>query len=184
MPPEFHSRYNSPTMWLRFETHFRHPSTQWASGVFQETGLVVDSPDTPQSVRSRLLELRRFFNAHLPVPAKQQIDSKAIFWFKGAPDLAKPVRVSPWKRRPLTKLAARTPRVHIPSDRLIDRPKAAEVIARVQEVVDLLNKADVPARVITTSKPGYIVYEDEYQIAALPFRDTRRDVGIDGWLID
>jgi hypothetical protein len=93
-------------MYLRFETHFRHPSTQWASGIFQETGIVVDDPNTPAGLRTRLLELRKYFNTHLPAPAKQKIDRRAIFWFKNAVDLATPQRVSPWKRQPLTKLAA------------------------------------------------------------------------------
>ena len=167
---------------MRFETFFRHQATRWASGVFHEFGYVIDDPEQPEDIRRRLLELRPFFNQHLPAPKGQAIDRRAIFWFKMVPDLAAPGRVSPWKRRPLTKLAARTPRVAVPSDRLVDRPKASDVIARLHEAMELLNRAGVHTRAITTTKPGYVVFEDEYQIAAIPFRDLRAETGLDYFL--
>jgi hypothetical protein len=34
----------------------------------------------------------------------------------------------------------------------------------------LLRAKDVPVDILTTDRPGYIVFEDEYQVAAEPFR--------------
>jgi hypothetical protein len=36
----------------------------------------------------------------------------------------------------------------------------------------LLNKYDQEVSVIRTVRPGYVVYEDEHQVAAVPFADT------------
>jgi hypothetical protein len=57
-------------------------------------------------------------------------------------------------------------------------------VARVHEIVELLTRAGVHARLIATTKPGYIIFEDDYQIAALPFRDTRHESQVDDFLID
>ncbi len=39
----------------------------------------------------------------------------------------------------------------------------------------ILKRYDAVVEFIRTRKPGYIVYEDDQQIAAIPFRDTFRD---------
>jgi hypothetical protein len=49
---------------------------------------------------------------------------------------------------------------------------AAEYIGRARELAALLGRHGVPTRELRTGRPGYVVYEDEYQVAAVPFRDT------------
>ena len=46
-------------------------------------------------------------------------------------------------------------------------------LAYAREVVQMLAGHDVVVEMITTDRPGYIVYEDQYQIVAEPFADTR-----------
>lgn len=46
---------------------------------------------------------------------------------------------------------------------------AAEHIAHMRELVALLEHKDIAVEELRTDKPGYIVYEDEHQIAAIPF---------------
>jgi len=43
----------------------------------------------------------------------------------------------------------------------------------MQEMVAVLKRHDVPVQMIKTAKPGYIVYEDEFQIVAVPFADSK-----------
>jgi hypothetical protein len=46
----------------------------------------------------------------------------------------------------------------------------------MRELVALLVHKDVPVEELRTERPGYIVYEDEHQIAAEPFmQETLRD---------
>src|ERR1700730_5006273 len=50
------------------------------------------------------------------------------------------------------------------------KASAAEHIARAREGVARLAQHDIQSRMLTTDRPGYIVYEDEFQVAAEPFR--------------
>jgi hypothetical protein len=36
----------------------------------------------------------------------------------------------------------------------------------------VLEQHGVSVEMLRTSKPGYVVYEDRYQVVAVPFRDT------------
>jgi hypothetical protein len=47
-------------------------------------------------------------------------------------------------------------------------------IVRARELASLLAQHDIRSRMLTTERPGYIVYEDEFQIAAEPFRRELR----------
>lgn len=53
------------------------------------------------------------------------------------------------------------------------KAKAGKFINRVQELVTLLERNGVPTEMLRTQRPGFVVYEDQYQVAAVPFRDTR-----------
>ncbi len=52
------------------------------------------------------------------------------------------------------------------------KPNAIVFIDRVKELVAILERHDLPIRSLQTERPGYVVYEDDYQVAAVPFRDT------------
>jgi hypothetical protein len=43
-------------------------------------------------------------------------------------------------------------------------------ISRVYEMVRILERNGVPVQKIKTNKPGYVIYEDEWQLVAEPFR--------------
>jgi hypothetical protein len=45
-------------------------------------------------------------------------------------------------------------------------------IGKMQEMVALLKHHDVFVRMIRTARPGYVVYEDEFQLVAVPFADS------------
>ncbi len=47
---------------------------------------------------------------------------------------------------------------------------AHEHLKRIARICDFLNAHGAATRAITTDRPGYIVYEDEFQVAAVPFR--------------
>ena len=55
---------------------------------------------------------------------------------------------------------------------------AHEHIARARELAALLEQYGVPTRMLTTERPGYVVYEDEFQVAAEPFRSEHPDRGV------
>jgi hypothetical protein len=58
------------------------------------------------------------------------------------------------------------------------KASAREHIARARELAALLEQYGVPTRMVTTDRPGYVVYEDEFQVAAEPFRSEHPDRGL------
>ena len=52
------------------------------------------------------------------------------------------------------------------------KDSAADHIARMYAIAQILQAHDVLVDVIRSQKPGYIVYEDRHQVAAEPFSET------------
>ena len=50
------------------------------------------------------------------------------------------------------------------------RASAVEHVTRMHELCALLRHKDVLVEVLQTTQPGYIVYEDEFQVATIPFK--------------
>ena len=52
------------------------------------------------------------------------------------------------------------------------RETATDHLARMHEIKAVLEQQDVLVEQVWTTKPGYVVYEDNYQVVALPFSST------------
>lgn len=52
------------------------------------------------------------------------------------------------------------------------KPGASDHIERMRSMAAILDAHGMHVDVITSRRPGYIVYEDRHQIAAVPFADT------------
>jgi hypothetical protein len=53
------------------------------------------------------------------------------------------------------------------------KDSATEHLARVRELVAILETHGVLVRMLKTQRVGYVVYEDEYQVVAEPFADMQ-----------
>lgn len=53
------------------------------------------------------------------------------------------------------------------------KDSATEHIAKMRGLVQVLQAHRVEVEVLTTDRPGYVVYEDNFQVAAEPFRETK-----------
>jgi hypothetical protein len=53
------------------------------------------------------------------------------------------------------------------------KSSASKHLAMMQELVSVLENHQVPIHIIKTTRPGYVVYEDEFQVVSEPFRDTK-----------
>jgi len=80
-------------------------------------------------------------------------------WFNA--HLARPERLSPSRR-------------HHGKPQAISwfKSAAAAHIGKMREFEQLLERHGIAVEVIRTERPGYILYEDEFQVAAYPFADT------------
>ena len=52
------------------------------------------------------------------------------------------------------------------------RISATEHIKRMRSMCRILNEHGIRTEMITSARPGYIVFEDEHQVAAVPFKET------------
>jgi hypothetical protein len=52
------------------------------------------------------------------------------------------------------------------------KPSAKEHIGKIRELIAILENHDISVRMIKTDRPGYVVYEDQFQIVAVPFADS------------
>ena len=52
------------------------------------------------------------------------------------------------------------------------KESAIEHITRIRAMLLILKSHGVVVEAVRTTRPGYIVYEDEHQVAAYPFADT------------
>jgi hypothetical protein len=52
---------------------------------------------------------------------------------------------------------------------------ATDHVAKMRELAALLKHKDVLVRELRTDRPGYAVYEDEHQVAAIPFSQETFD---------
>ena len=52
------------------------------------------------------------------------------------------------------------------------RHSATTHLAKMRELQDAVERCGRPVRIIETRRVGYVVYRDEFQVAACPFRDT------------
>lgn len=53
------------------------------------------------------------------------------------------------------------------------KSNAHDFINQMQDLAGILYAHDVPVKIIKTKRPGYIVYEDEFQVVAEPFSQRR-----------
>ena len=101
-------------------------------------------------------------------------------------------RLADWDERRLAELRAwfvehlpfpeRTARARRPNaaHRALSWFKASATthIAHARELAALLEANDVRTQMLTSDRPGYIVYEDEFQVLAEPFRGESRASGV------
>jgi hypothetical protein len=52
------------------------------------------------------------------------------------------------------------------------KDSANEHISKIREIVNLLERHEVRVQMIKSERPGYIVYQDNFQVVAVPFADS------------
>ncbi len=52
------------------------------------------------------------------------------------------------------------------------KDSAKEHISSIRKIITVLRAHDIEVEMVRTDKPGYLVYEDDYQVFAEPFSET------------
>ena len=126
---------------VRFVIAELDPDSRQPTGVFQAAYRLRRSSSIPPQTRQDLKEHIEWFKLHLPEPERFVLTRSKGFYRR------KPVAVSWFKA------------------------EATEFIARAETLGRIVEAHGFPVQRLTTTHPGYVVYEDAYQVVALPFRD-------------
>jgi len=147
-----HLAYDRSRELIRFVGHERDPASGQALGLFQLAADAVNSRRLPPTDHRRLIMLRAWFNANLTQPRRFS------HWKNGWRYSA-----HGWRRPPIAISWFRS--------------DATQCLKYAEAMTALLRTHGVEVDRLTCTNPGYITYEDDLQVVAVPFH--QRD-GADG----
>jgi hypothetical protein len=106
---------------------------------------------------------RGIFSALYALERRGELAAYELSWFRAAETwfnehLPQPDRLA-WSGRPNAP------------ERAISwlKASATEHVSRMRELMALLEHKGIPVEELWTDRPGYVVYEDDHQVAAMPF---------------
>lgn len=122
---------------------------------------VTDEIDSASGKRRGLFQVAARLRDSTDISAADHHRLRALFdWFNA--NLEKPTRMAA-SNRPRAKAQAIS----------WFRDTAREHLVRMWEMVEIVSTYGVMVEQIRTARPGYVVYEDDFQVTALPFDETR-----------
>jgi len=124
---------------LRFVLPHSHPDTGVEEGIFGAAYHLCESPLITSADRQLLEGLLVWFDTNLATPKRFNRSKSKGYYRRRTGGIA-------WLK-----------------------PTAAEHIAKMYELVGILEKNGHHVSKITTDRPGYVVFEDDHQIVAEPF---------------
>ncbi len=128
---------------VRFILAERHPDSGLEDGLFGAAYARRDDSDVSEEDRHALNDCLEWFEKHVKVPGRFN-RSKSKGYYRRA------TRRIAWFR-----------------------DSATECIARMHRIKDVLEKNGHQVNVLYETRLGYIVYEDDVQVVAEPFSETR-----------
>ncbi|MBA3698713.1 MAG: hypothetical protein H0W78_07655 [Planctomycetes bacterium] len=141
---EPHLAYDRPRELIRFAGKELDPNSGQPLGIFQLAADMINNRRLPAGDHRRLTGLRAWFNANLAQPRRFS------HWKDGWRNSA-----HGWLRRPIAISWFRS--------------DAAQCLKYAEAMVDLLRTYGIEVERLTCTNPGYITYEDDHQVVAVPF---------------
>jgi hypothetical protein len=128
---------------IRFIVTGLHPESGVEDGLFGPAYSLRDNPDLGEAERSTLSETLTWFEKNLKTPARFNRTRSKGYYRRNTKAIA-------WFR-----------------------DTASECISRMHVLKRVLESHGHPVTVVHETHVGYVVYEDEAQVVAEPFADTR-----------
>lgn len=94
-------------------------------------------------------------------------------------DISKLKELSGWFNRNLdkpTRFSKGTSKLNADVSLSWFKDSAKEHIKKIQDLIEIAEQYDIVIDRIASKNPGYIVFEDEYQVSAVPFKTDRKRV--------
>ena len=147
---EPHLAYDRPRELIRFAGRELDANSGQPLGIFQLAADLANNGQLPTTDQRRLSALRAWFNAHLAQP--RRFSHWKDGWRRSA---------SGWKRQPIAISWFRS--------------DASQCLKYAAAMADLLRTYGVEVERLTCTNPGYITYEDDHQVVAVPFHHRDRE---------
>jgi hypothetical protein len=128
---------------LRFAGTSRHDHSGFEVGLFQIAYVIKESPATSQADEQAIRQQLDWFSKHLPTPARFNRSRSKGYYRRKSKGIA-------WFK-----------------------DTASECLTRMHILKQIAKEHGYLVNVITEYRIGYIVYEDDFQVVAEPFSDTR-----------
>ena len=128
-------------MFLRFALLRSHPDTGVEEGIFGAAHDLRDSALTSVLDRKSLQDLLSWFEVNLAAPARFNRTSSKGYYRRRTKGVS-------WLKS-----------------------TATDHIAKMRELAAILEENGYAVSQITSKRPGYVVFEDDHQVVAEPFRD-------------
>jgi hypothetical protein len=134
----------SPQTLLRFVLPRSHPDTGVRDGIFRAAYALLRGHQISLADRQTLEDLLSWFKANLAVPDRFNSSKSKGYYRRRTAGIS-------WLK-----------------------PTAAEHIAKIHALVAVLENNGHKVSQITTERPGYVVFEDDHQVVAEPFRGEQK----------
>lgn len=128
---------------VRFVISSKNPDSGVADGIFGGVYDLLDRDELSSLERLNLEQNSKWFNSNLQKPARFNRSKSKGYYRRNTRGIA-------WFR-----------------------DTASEHIARMHQMKQIVEEHGYTVEVITEDRVGYLVYEDEHQVIAEPFADTR-----------
>ena len=128
--------------YLRYVLIDKHPKSGSNEGLFSLAYRLREDPECDELDRSKLQEIMRWFDKHLLVPSRFSRSSSKGFYRRATKGIS-------WFRDTST-----------------------ECLTRMFELKRIFERRGYIVTFIQEERIGYVVYEDEHQVVAEPFKDT------------
>jgi hypothetical protein len=128
---------------IRFITANRHPDSDVPDGLFGLAYTLRDDPAVNEEDRDTLAKTLHWFEKNVATPDRFNRTTSKGFYRRKARGIA-------WFR-----------------------DTASECVSRMHAIKEILESHGHPVTVLHEIRVGYIVYEDDVQVIAEPFADTR-----------
>lgn len=130
-------------MYIRFVLLRPLEGTGVREGFFDAAYRLKSSKETPKAVAATVSELLDWFERNLSTPKRLNRSKSKGFYRRDTKGIS-------WFK-----------------------PEAHEHISKAFALLEVLRDSGLHLEMMKTSRPGYVVYEDDHQIVAEPFNETK-----------
>lgn len=128
---------------IRFVVAQPHPESGIEDGVFRSAYRLRDAPDVEPADRAALAEILKWFGENLDTPARFNRTTSKGFYRRNTRGIA-------WFK-----------------------DTATEHLTRMHQMKEVLQRYGVSVTMISQARVGYVVFDDEFQVVAEPFKATQ-----------